>query len=206
MSQNLLIESYAKRLRLPAIKRHYASIINDAIEREISYEDFLIACFEQDVILRDSNQIAHRIKQAKFPQLKTLETYEFDAIPTLNKQKIWQMSRSEYIEKGENILFIGNSGTGKTHLSIALGHHACQQGYTVHFWTAARLSNELMEAQNERRLLTLEKQWLKTDLIILDEVGYVPLSKTGAELLFQFIASRYERKSTILTSNLEFAH
>ena len=119
MSQNLLIESYAKRLRLPAIKRHYASIINDAIEREISYEDFLIACFEQDVILRDSNQIAHRIKQAKFPQLKTLETYEFDAIPTLNKQKIWQMSRSEYIEKGENILFIGNSGTGKTHLSIA---------------------------------------------------------------------------------------
>jgi DNA replication protein DnaC len=178
----------------------------DATERQIPYEDFLLALLEQEVAQRDANQIASRIKYAKFPAMKTLDQYDFTAIPTLNKQKILQLSRSEYISNAENIIFIGNSGTGKTHLSIALGVEACQRGHIVQFWTAARICNELIEAQSQKRLLQLEKQWMKANLIILDEVGFVPLSKTGAELLFQFCSSRYEKGSMIITSNLDFSN
>ncbi|CAI8734260.1 AAA family ATPase [Brevibacillus sp. IT-7CA2] len=169
-------------------------------------ETILLALLEQEVLQRDANQIASRTKQAKFPTIKTIDQYDFSVMPALNKPKVLQLSRCEYIEKAENVIFIGNSGTGKTHLSISLGMEACRHGYTVQFWTAAKLCNELMEAQSERRLLQLEKQWLKVDLAILDEVGFVPLSKTGAELLFQFCAARYEKGSMILTSNLDFAN
>jgi len=179
---------------------------HDAMERQIPYEDFLLALLEQEVMQRDANQIASRTKQAKFPTIKTMDQYDFSVMPSLNKPKVLQLSRCEYIEKAENVIFIGNSGTGKTHLSISLGMEACRHGYTVQFWTAAKLCNELMEAQSEKRLLQLEKQWLKVDLAILDEVGFVPLSKSGAELLFQFCAARYEKGSMILTSNLDFAN
>lgn len=204
MSTSFLLETYAKRLRLPAIKRVYKEIAHDAAERQIPYEEFLLALLEQEVQQRDANQIASRIKHAKFPSMKTLDQFEFSAIPSLNKPKLLQLARCEYIEKAENIMFIGNSGTGKTHLSIALGKEACHHGYSVQFWTAAKICNELMEAQSQKRILQLERQWLKTDLIILDEVGFVPLSRTGAELLFQFCAARYEKGSMIITSNLEF--
>lgn len=205
LSTTFLLETYAKRLRLPAIKRFYKEMANDAAERQVPYEEFLLALLEQEVQQRDANQIASRIKHAKFPSTKTLDQYEFSVIPSLNKPKLLQLARCDYIEKAENIMFIGNSGTGKTHLSIALGNEACRHGYSVQFWTAAKICNELMEAQSQKRILQLEKQWLKTDLIILDEVGFVPLSKTGAELLFQFCAARYEKGSMIITSNLEFA-
>lgn len=178
MSTTLLLDTYAKRLRLPIVKQLYKEVAKDAEERQIPYEDFLLSLLEQEVRQRDTKQIESRIKQA----------------------------RCEYVDKAENILFIGNSGTGKTHLSIALGTEACRHGYSAQFWTAATLCNELMEAQSEKRLLQLEKQWLKADVVVLDEVGFVPLSKTGAELLFQFCASRYEKGSMILTSNLDFAN
>jgi DNA replication protein DnaC len=194
-----------KRLRLPVVKNLYKEIAKDAMERQIPYEDFLFALLEQEVAQRDTNQVASRIRYAKFPAMKTLDQFDFTALPSLNKQKVLQLARSEYVNQKKNILFIGNSGTGKTHLSISLGIEACQQGYSVQFWTAAKICNELMEAQSEKRLLQLEKQWLKTDLIILDEVGFVPLSKVGAELLFQFCSSRYERGSFIITSNLNFS-
>lgn len=205
MTSHLLIESYAKRLRLPTVKRLFKEHVKDAAERHISYEDFLAALLEQEVLQRDASYVSSRIKAARFPQMKTLEQFDFQAIPSLNKPKLLQLSRCEYIEKAENVIFLGNSGTGKTHLAIALGMEACRQGYSVQFWTAARLCNELLEAQSEKRLLTLEKQWLKADLVIVDEVGYVPLTKSGAELFFQHFAVRYERGSTIVTTNLEFA-
>lgn len=205
-STTLLLENALKRLRLPVVKKLYKEMAKDATERQIPYEDFLLALLEQEVAQRDANQIASRIKYAKFPAMKTLDQYDFKAIPTLNKQKILQLSRSEYINDAENIIFIGNSGTGKTHLSIALGVEACHRGHVVQFWTAARLCNELIEAQSQKRLLQLEKQWMKANLIILDEVGFVPLSQTGAELLFQFCSSRYEKGSMIITSNLDFSN
>ncbi|MFI8711670.1 IS21-like element helper ATPase IstB [Brevibacillus brevis] len=206
MSTSFLLETYAKRLRLPTIKKCYKEIAHDALERQIPYEDFLLALLEQEVMQRDANQIALRMKQAKFPSMKTFDQYDFSCIPSLNKPKILQLARCEYIEKAENVIFIGNSGTGKTHLSIALGMEACRHGFTVQFWTAARICNELMEAQTQKRLLQLEKQWMKVDVVILDEVGFVPLSKAGAELLFQFYSARYEKGSMILTSNLDFAN
>ncbi|TBL67345.1 IS21-like element helper ATPase IstB [Paenibacillus thalictri] len=205
MVTHLLVEAYAKRLRLPTIKRQFRELAKDAAERQIPYEDFLAALLEQEVLQRDANFVASRIKAARFPQAKTLDQFEFQAIPTVNKPKVLQLARCEYLEKAENVIFLGNSGTGKTHLAIALGMEACRQGYSVQFWTAARLCNELLEAQSEKRLLALEKQWLKADLVIVDEVGYVPLTKTGAELFFQQFAARHERGSTIVTSNLEFA-
>ncbi|WP_269467054.1 MULTISPECIES: ATP-binding protein [Brevibacillus] len=142
---------------------------------------------EQEVLQRDANQIASRTKQAKFPTIKTIDQYDFSVMPALNKPKVLQLSRCEYIEKAENVIFIGNSGTGKTHLSISLGMEACRHGYTVQFWTAAKPCNELMEAQSERRLLQLEKQWLKVDLAILDEVGFVPLVKQVLSYYFNFV-------------------
>jgi len=156
LSTSFLLETYAKRLRLPAIKKFYKEMAHDAMERQIPYEDFLLALLEQEVLQRDVNQIASRTKQARFPSIKTMDQYDFSVTPTLNKPKVLQLSRCEYIEKAENVIFIGNSGTGKTHLSISLGMEACRHGYTIQFWTAAKLCNELMEAQSEKRLLQLE--------------------------------------------------
>ncbi|TCP63928.1 IS21-like element helper ATPase IstB [Baia soyae] len=205
MSTTMLLDEALKRLRLPTIKKLYKEVVKDATERQVPYEEFLLALFEQEVVNRDANQIALRIKKAKFPMMKTLEDYDFTAIPSLNKQKVLQLSRSEYLQSAENIFFIGSSGTGKTHLSISLGTEACKNGYSVQFWTAAKICNELIEAQTEKRLLQLERQWMKADLIILDEVGFVPLSQTGAQLLFQFCSTRYEKGSMIITSNLDFS-
>jgi DNA replication protein DnaC len=206
LSTSLLLDSLTLRLRLLAIRRLYKEVAQDATQRQIPYEDFLLSLLEQEAARRDQNQTVARIKAAKFPLPKTLDQYEFAAMPSLNKPQLLQLARCEFIEKLENVIFLGNSGTGKTHLSIALGMEACRLGHSVQFWTAAKLCNELMEAQSEKRLLQLEKQWLKSKLIILDEVGFVPLTKTGAELLFQFCAARYEKGSMILTSNLEFAN
>ena len=141
---------------------------------------------------------------AKFPVLKSLETFEFPAIPSLNKRLVLELARSEYLDRRENVLALGNAGTGKTHLALALGLAACQQGYRVRFTTAAALVNDLLEARDDKRLLRLQKQLAKQDLLIVDELGYVPLSKTTAELLFEIFSQRYEQASTLVTSNLPF--
>ena len=128
----------------------------------------------------------------------------FPAIPSLNKRLVLELARSEYLDRRENVLALGNSGTGKTHLALALGRAACQQGYRVRFTTAAALVNDLLEARDDKRLLRLQKQLAKQDLLIVDELGYVPLSKTTAELLFEIFSQRYEQASTLVTSNLPF--
>ena len=122
-----------------------------------------------------------RIKVAKYPVLKSLETFEFRAIPSLNKSLVLELARSEYLDRRENVLALGNSGTGKTHLALALGLAACQKGYRVRFTTAAALVNELLEARDDKRLLRVQKQLVKQDLLIVDELGYVPLSKTRCQ-------------------------
>ena len=136
--------------------------------------------------------------------MKSLETFAFRAIPSVNKRLVLELARSAYLDRRENVLALGNSGTGKTHLALALGLAACQKGYRVRFITAAALVNELLEARDEKRLLRLQKQLAKQDLLIVDELGYVPLSKTGAELLFEIFSQRYEQASTLVTSNLPF--
>ncbi|MBT2700699.1 IS21-like element helper ATPase IstB [Bacillus sp. ISL-40] len=206
MSTTLLVEEYLKRLRLPAILREYKEVMRDAESRGMNYEEFLRVLLENEVNQRNDNMLNLRIRQAKFPFPKTIDSFDFTAVPYINKPKVLGLHRSEFIDKKENIILIGNSGTGKSHLSISLGYAACHNGYSVQFWSAAQLCNELLEAQSEKKLLALEKRWLKADLIILDDVGYIPFSKAGAQLLFQFCASRYEKGSMIITSNLEFSN
>jgi DNA replication protein DnaC len=206
LSTTLLVEEYLKRLRLPAILREYKEVMRDAESRGMNYEEFLRVLLENEVNQRHDNMLNLRIRQAKFPFPKTIDSFDFTAAPYINKPKVLGLHRSEFIDKKENIILIGNSGTGKSHLSISLGYAACHNGYSVQFWSAAQLCNELLEAQSEKKLLALEKRWLKADLIILDDVGYIPFSKAGAQLLFQFCASRYEKGSMIITSNLEFSN
>ena len=153
---------------------------------------------------RERRMIERRIRQAKFPAVKSLGSFDYKAIPSLNKMLVLELARSEYVDRHENIIALGNSGTGKTHIALGLGLAACQKGLSVGFITAAALVHELMEARDEKRLLRLQKQLAKYRLLIIDELGFVPLSKTGAELLFEVFSQRYERGSIMVTSNLPF--
>lgn len=204
MSRDLLIESNLRRLKLPAIRHLYKELARDAAERNKSYEDYLLALLEQEVIQREESQLRHRLRMAGFPVYKTLDAYDFAAMPRLNRHKVLALAQCEFVSHKENVLLVGNSGTGKTHLAIALGIEACRRGHRVRFWPVAQLAAELLEAQHEHRLTRLEKQWLRLDLVVLDELGYVTLSRTSSELLFQFLAARYERGSVVVTTNLAF--
>ena len=148
--------------------------------------------------------VERRIKEARFPTVKSLDSFEFAAIPSLNKTLVLELARCEYVARRENVIAVGNSGTGKTHIALGLGLAACQKGLSVGFITAAALVHELIEARDEKRLLRLQRQLAGYKLLIIDELGYVPLSTTGAELLFEVFSQRYERGSTIVTSNLPF--
>ena len=148
--------------------------------------------------------VDRRIKAAKFPAVKTLDSFDFEALPSLNKALVMELARSEYVERRDNIIALGNSGTGKSHVAIGLGLAACQRGLSVGFTAAAALVHEMLEARDEKRLLRIQRQLAAYKLLIIDELGYVPLSQTGAELLFEVFSQRYERASTIVTSNLPF--
>ena len=159
---------------------------------------------ELELIDREQRTIERRIKAARFPAVKSLDSFDFLALPSLNKAVVLELARSEYIARRENVIAVGNSGTGKTHIALGLGLAACQKGLSVGFTTAAALVHELIEARDEKRLLRLQRQLAGYKLLIIDELGYVPLSQTGAELLFEVFSQRYERGSTIVTSNLPF--
>src|SRR5437660_12296811 len=148
--------------------------------------------------------IERRIKEARFPTVKSLDSFDFTAIPSLNKILVLELARCEYISRRENVIAVGNSGTGKTHIALGLGLAACQKGLSVGFTTAAAMVHELIEARDEKRLLRLQRQLAGYKLLIIDELGYVPLSTTGAELLFEVFRQRYERGSTLVTSQLPF--
>ena len=145
-----------------------------------------------------------RIKAARFPAVKSLDSFGFAAIPSLNKTLVLELARSEYATRRENVIAVGNSGTGKTHIALGFGLAACQKGLSVGFYTAAALVHEPLEARDEKRLLRLRRQVAGYKLLIIDELGYVPLSQTVAKLLFEIFSQRYERGSTIVTSNLPF--
>jgi DNA replication protein DnaC len=201
----VLLDHYLKQLRLPTMLREYHKVAEQCAREDVDCQRFLLRLVELEVVEREQRATERRIKAAKFPVIKSLETFDFLAIPSLNKALVLELARCEYINRKENLLALGNSGTGKTHIGLALGLAACQQGYRVRFTTTAALVHELLEAQDEKRLLRFEKQLAKQDLLIVDEFGFVPLSKSGAEMLFEVFSQRYERSSTLVTSNLPFA-
>jgi DNA replication protein DnaC len=205
MEHQMLLQAYLKRLKLPAMLSHYQEMARQAAQGSQTYEGYLLALSELETHQREENAYKRRVSQARFPLLKTLDRFDFSAIPALSKAAVLHLAQGEYIGKKENLLLMGNSGTGKTHLATALGLTACQQGKNVRFFTAAGLINQLTEAQAGLRLSQVQRQLAKLDLLIIDEIGYVPFSERGAELFFQVVAESYERQSIIMTTNLDFS-
>lgn len=200
----ILLADHLKTLKLPTFLREYEKLARQCAAEGLDHVQFLARLVEPELIDRERRMIERRIKAAKFPATKSLDSFDFKAIPKLNKMQVLELARCNWIERRENVIALGPSGTGKTHVALGLGLAACQKGLSVSFTTAATLVNEMMEARDERRLLRLQKQLAGVKLLIIDELGFVPLSKTGAELLFELISQRYERGSTLITSNLPF--
>ena len=206
MERNSLLDTYLRQLHLPAFNQHYLPFATDAAQKNLDYPRYLLALAEQEINAREQNRIQRRVKAAHFPVLKELADFDFSALPSLNKAHILDLTRGEYITKRETLIFIGNPGLGKTHLSISLALAACRQGRRVRFWTAAGLVNELLAAQEENRLHRLISLAHKQDLIVLDELGFIPFTPNGAHALFTFCSELYERTAMIITTNLQFAN
>jgi DNA replication protein DnaC len=205
MEHTLLLESYLKELRLPTFLQNYGKFAQDAAQDGLTYQRFLLALAEQEVAQREKNRQIRRIKAARFPVIKELATFDFSAIPDLSKTQVLDLSRGEYILRREPIIMVGNPGVGKTHIATALALAACRQGHRVRFFNVAGLVNELILAQDEHRLEKLLASALKHRLIVLDELGFIPLTPAGAHLIFQFCSVLYERVAMIVTTNLRFA-
>ena len=200
----ILLAHHLKTLKLPTFLLEYEKLARQCAAEGLDHVQFLARLVELELIDRERRMVERRIKAAKFPAVKSLDSFDFKAIPKLNKMQVLELARCEWIERRENVVALGPSGTGKTHVALALGLAACQKGLSVGFTTAAAIVHALMEARDEKRLLRLQKQLAGQKLLIIDELGFVPLSKTGAELLFELISQRYERGSTLITSNLPF--
>jgi DNA replication protein DnaC len=200
----VLLAHHLKALKLPTFLREYDKQARQCAAEGVDHTGYLLRLAELELLERERRSVERRIRQARFPAVKSLDSFDFAAIPSLNKLLALELARCEYVERRENVIALGNSGTGKTHVALGLGLAACQKGLAVGFTTAAALVHELREARDERRLLRLQKQLAAYRLLIIDELGYVPLSPTGAELLFEVFSQRYERGSVIVTSNLPF--
>jgi DNA replication protein DnaC len=205
METNLLLESHLKTLRLSTFREQYRQVADDAAHNNLSYDRYLLALTEQEVAQRHLNAQRQRIRTARFPVQKELADFDFSAVPQLNKQRILALARGEYIANAEPIIMVGNPGLGKTHVSIGLALAACRQCRRVRFYNAAALVNELILAQEEHRLPKLLNTALKQHLIVLDELGFIPFSATGAQLMFQFCSTLHERVALMVTTNLKFA-
>ena len=200
----LLLAHHLKALKLPTFLREYDKLAQQCAAEGTDHPRYLLRLSELELIERERRMVERRIKEARFPAVKSLDSFNFIAIPSLNKALVLELARCEYVIRRENVIAVGNSGTGKSHVALGLGLAACQKGLSVGFTTAAGVVHELIEARDEKRLLRLQRQLASYKLLIIDELGYVPLSPTGAELLFEVFSQRYERGSTIVTSNLPF--
>ena len=172
----LLLEHHLKELKLPSFLREYGKMAALCAAEGVDHPQYLLRLAELELIARHQRMVERRIRAARFPAVKSLDTFDFPAIPSLNKALVIELARCEYIERRENVIAVGNSGTGKTHIALGLGLAACQRGVSVGFTTAAALVHELMEARDERRLLNLQRQLSRLNLLIIDELGFVPLS------------------------------
>jgi len=200
-----LLKSHLKSLRMPTMLSESTTVARQMGEQQGSYELYLQQLAELEVQQRQAGAIARRLKQAKFPVAKEVADFDFAAIPKLNKKRLIDLAQCGFIDLRSNVIFNGAPGTGKTHLAIALGREACRRGYKARFFTASGLANLYREAREERHVLKLEKQIQSHDVIIVDELGYIPLDRHGAEHLFGFFSQCYEQVSLIITTNLPFS-
>ena len=205
-SNKLLLRHHLEKLRLPTIRREWEAVSAVCARDGHSHGDFLLQLTERELIEREQRAAQRRVKAARFPVVKTLESFDFAARVSVNEILVRQLAVGEYIDGRENVLLIGNSGTGKTHLAAALGFAACAQGKKVRFWSCTALVTHMLELREQRELKRFLAQVGNHDLLILDELGYVPFSKAGAELLFDVVSRAYERTSLLLTTNLPFEH
>jgi DNA replication protein DnaC len=203
-SPQVLLQHHLKQLRLPTFHKEYEKLAQQCAAEGVDYPRYLLRLSELELLDRERRTMERRIVAAKFPAVKSFDTFDFTAIPTVNKMLVMELARCEFISRRENVIALGPSGTGKTHVALALGLCACQRGHSVGFIPAARLVHLLMEAKDEKRLIKFQTHLANYKLLIIDELGYVPLSLSGAELLFDVFSQRYERGSTLVTSNLPF--
>ncbi len=205
MPEPQLLDSYLKQLRLPTVLHSYRKLAEDAARANLGYDRFLLKLVEQEIAQRELNQQTRRIRAARFPMLKELADFDFSAVPKLNKAQVLDLTRGAYIEKAEPILLVGNPGLGKSHVATGLALAACRQGHKVRFYNAAGLVNEMLELQEKNQLSRFMTQVLKQQVVVLDELGFIPFSTLGAQLMFQFCSTVYERVALIVTTNLQFA-
>jgi DNA replication protein DnaC len=205
MSEHLLLTSYLKTLRLPTMLREYPAVARQCGQKDASYELFLQQLAELEVQHRQAQSMARRIRLAGFPVVKELADFDFAAVPKLNKKRVLDLAQGQFIEQRANVVLNGAPGVGKTHVAIGLGREACRHGRKVRFFTAAGLVNAYVEAREQRQITRLENHIRRNDLIIVDELGYIPLDRVGAEHLFGFFSQCYEQTSLIVTTNLPFA-
>jgi DNA replication protein DnaC len=198
------IKLYTKELKMPGLSDAFEEIARDAAKAGRGHLESLAACLSAEVESRSEHRLASRIKTARFPSAKTLETFDFSLVPSLPKGRVLDLASGEFTRLRENVVCLGASGTGKTHVATAIGLSAIYAGARVRFTTAVTLSQELLAAADDHRLPRYLKGWRSADLVIVDELGYLPLGP-GAPLMFQFFAERYEAGSVLVTTNLEFS-
>jgi DNA replication protein DnaC len=199
------IDQHCRLLRLPTIAAQCQRLAKDAVQQQQPYLTYLAELLSAEVDERERHTIERRIKDARLPRIKTLEDFDFSAASLVSAPQIRELAEGGYINRAEPIIFIGDSGTGKTHLATGLCLAACRQKKRVRFITAAGLVNELVEAQHHNQLGRALQRWTRYDLIAIDEMGYVPLAQVGAELMFQVISERAERATLVITTNLPFS-
>jgi DNA replication protein DnaC len=199
-----VIAEYLKALKLPAFATEYRGLVRQARDGAWDYEDFLRELLEVELRSREERTAKRRLKEARFPDLKTLDQLDWDALRGISKQKILELATCEYITKAQDVILAGPIGTGKTHVAISLGVEAARRRFRVAFFRAADLVRALTEARDERSLTLLHRRLRRVDLLILDELGFVPFERAGGELLFDLLSKRHEVRSTLVTTNLSF--
>ena len=200
-----VLNAHCGELRLPTVQRRYSGLVRQAAHDGWDYEEFLLQLLETEVLVRRDGAVARLLRGARFPDLKTMDQLDWDALRGIERPQLAQLATCDYLERGEDVVIAGPIGTAKTHLAIALGVEVVQRRQRVAIIRAADLVRDLVEARDERTLSRLHQRYLRVALLTVDELGFVPFDRAGGELLFNLLADRYERRSTIVTTNLAFS-